>query len=277
MTNMDLPDVLDLRLIDGSRHAALQDAIERRDRSRIIAIVTDALKELSRADLRRWPGRFNRADWAVRAQRSLHSLQLRLLEESRPETPDTFPLWEDVDIAAPDLLCAFAMPWFQGDYLLDMNEPNDQWHAISAAARDYPVKVRHSTLEFETAQEGIDFFRVLCNPNASKRKLTVRVKDVEPCSFVGLGFLDGGGYRRLLTDRSEALSSLLDAAQHSKLCFEDVMWLAPPVWLANLSELLRRGELDSDLLQRIAKLGDTAKKSGLQIAVSGTFGSDYSA
>ena len=277
MTKIDIPDVLNLRLIDGARAVVIRDAIARQDRPRLLAVCSDALQILWGSNVRRWPGRFKNVDWTVRARQSIENLHRRLKDDFREETVDVFPLWEDVEITATDLLCAFAMPWFQVDYLLETLGSNEQWHVHSAVMRDYPIRNRYSTLELETAQESRDFFRTLCRPNAGVRRLMAQIKDVEPCSFVGLGFLDDGVYRRLLNDDIDGLEELLGALQRTKQCFEDVMWLASPTWLTELSKLLEGDGRSSDLRGRIAKLEATAQENGLQIAVSGTFGDTYNA
>src|SRR5262249_13898286 len=158
----------------------------------------------------RAPGRMSDPGWAERNHRLITSLGRRL----RSAAPGALDFQEEVLFMLEPLVAAYAMPFFQADYELVVRG----WHF-----RDWG-----STRELTDGHTLTGILRALTDDPQS---MQARVVVPRPCSFVSLGFLDGGTYRTLRERREPDLERFLSRTQPTRIRWADVMWVGPLAWL----------------------------------------------
>src|SRR5262249_52603320 len=155
------------------------------------------------------------------------------------------------------LVAAHAMPLFQADYELVVRG----W--------DFRDWISTRNLTDDRALTGI--LRALTDDPQS---MQVRVVVPRPCSFVSLGFLDGGTYRALRERREPDLERFLSRTPLTRIRWADVMWVGPLAWLDELVDLVRAEAHagSGPVLEHLALLRAEAEARGHEVAISGWYG-----
>jgi hypothetical protein len=177
-------------------------------------------------------------------------------EKVRRKPHNSRDLSDAVERATASLVAIYAMPLFQRDYELVVRE-GDSPHWVS-------VSYQLSALERYRIHRYITTF-------ANQGGLEVKITVPMPCSFVSLGFLDGGAYRSARAHRHAPIMVLIGQADSVKLRYGHRMWIASTAWLDKLVGIVREYVRASatPMLEYMALLGREAEANGLTIAVSG--------
>jgi len=187
--------------------------------SDLVALVTMAEKALARMrdpSFRRWPGRLASLDWCQAYEGTLSTFVD--VARSGGET-----LGQLLNAVGTPLIAGYATPFFQSDYAL----------AVRGGAWADWVSTRKLTED----RTRVRLFRLI---KQSSPELEVRVEVAEPCSFVSLGYLDGGILREIVARDRPALERLLSGAEQVRHGYADLNWVAPEGWLSELASIVRR-------------------------------------
>jgi hypothetical protein len=211
---MELPDSFDLRLADRPAIVEIQRAIADSDLATLVALSEQALVRLRDPAFRRWPGRMASLDWCEAYQGALSYF----VDAARSggETVSDY-----IDATGAPLLAGIGAPFFQTDYALLVR--GGEWTEWIA------------TRQLTDERTRVRIFRLL---REAPPWLEVKIEVGDPCSFVSLGFLDGGILETITANDRPALEQLLSAARPIRHGYADLSWVVPAAWLQDLQTIV---------------------------------------
>jgi hypothetical protein len=213
---MDLPDSFDFRLADRQAIVEIQRALAGTDVAALVALSDKALVGLRDPAFRRWPGRMASVDWYETYDGALSYF----LDAVRS---DAETVSDSIDATGAPLIAGAGAPLFQADYALLVR--GGEWKEWIA------------TRQLTDERTRVRIFRLL---REAPPWLEVKIEVVDPCSFVSLGFLDGGILQAITAADRPALERLLSAAKPIRHGYADLNWLASAAWLLDLQAVVER-------------------------------------
>jgi hypothetical protein len=249
-----MPCSLEVRPLDRAAYDELVRAARAVDRRALSAICEIAEQRLSDVTFRRAPGPMSDVGWHRTTVTAVRSLRELLAPSVRSEVDFD----DELSWRLEPLVSAYALPFFQTHYEL--------------VVRGGELREWTSTRDLKEKWAAVRIFRALRDHPSS---MQARIEVPEPCSFVSLGFLDGGTYRSLRERKEAEIVRLLTRADEcGPAGWADIMWAASTEWLAELIAFVR-AESDAHaqpVLEHLTLLRAEAQGRGYQIAVSAWFG-----